>query len=898
MDLNGKTITATNDRALAVYSGETLHIVDSAGSGTIQGTGVTGKGGSALQISGGGHVELWNGTLKMIDSDQQVRYGGIVYAYQTGTTFTMHGGKLIGGKVVKVDDKNSIGGAIYADSPATVTILGGEISGSSEHMGGAIYTNSDLVIENATITGTAPNGAAAIYCSATLTVKNSTITGDVQHGGAEMTVADSTISQLTVKNAESAATLSGKLNITALDLTSGAKVTLKELKEGTSIKFLGEGALTTANDSMSTWLAANYFVADTDKDFEVVDGVLQYKTPNPDELYCDHCGQTVVWSPWTYSTQTSGHFYMTGSLPSKTGAFNIPAGKDLVIDLRGNTINVTNTRAFLVYGNLTVMDTVGGGVVSGNQVGNGGVISVQNGAKVQLLGGTYRSLATKGSALGSVAYVVGGGKLTIGGTAVLDGSNQTTGTTATAEYGTVYSKGTVVMTGGEIIGTKGAPHGGSIFIHSGDLTVSGGTIGGGTAKIGADIYSNSATSNFTFSGGTVSGQIQLGKAKTVTVSGAVKLANLKIGSGVRITLGELKNTASIAIAGAGDVSFPNANAKTYLENGIVKAYSTTETMQVTDQGVLYIPHCAHCGMPVNTSSIVWNAWNYSTATAGHYYLTEDLLTKNGQFTINADYIVLDLRGHSIHVVDDRAFTVTNSLTIIDTVGGGTITGTLADTGKGGVFYVNSGATLNLYGGIFRATSAVNGAVIYNAGGTVNIGSAAVIDGSAVQTGSGAKGAIFSTGTLNVTGGEIIGGFVGSGGSVYQQDGTLNISGGYIHGGKAASYGHDIFVTGNTGTGVVTISGGVVEKQIRINKAASVTLSGAPKLGELKTANTSGVMLTLGELLPGADITMAVEGAFTVANEKAKDYLDYFHANAAAKYIYEEGNVLYMTTKPA
>ena len=897
LDLNGKTITATGERALAVYSGETLHIVDCVGTGTIQATGVTGKGGSALQVSGGGHVELWSGTLKMLDSEQQIRYGGIVYVMQANSTFTMHGGKLTGGKVVKVDGKNSIGGAIYADNGA-VTILGGEIEGASEHQGGAIYSSAPVHIENATVTGTAPSGAGAVYCSNALTIKNSTITGDVQHNKADaaLLVENSTLTYLKVTAVDTAATLSGKVVISELNLNTGAKVTLKDLAEDTSIKFLGDGALTTANESTAQWLAANYFVAEADKKFEVVDGVLQYKAANPDELHCDHCGETVLWQPWTYSTQTAGHYYMTGSLPSKTGQFNFPAGKELVIDLRGQTVNVTNNRAMIVYGSVTVMDTVGGGLVTGNVTGNGGVISVQAGAEVTLLGGTYRSTAATGAAKGSVAYVVSGGKLTVGGTAVLDGSNQTAGTTASSDYSTVFANGAVEVKGGEIKGAQNAPRGGSIFVNTGSLTVSGGKIGGGTATYGDDIYCNNANSNIAFTGGTVTGQIQLAQAQTVTVSGKPVLNNLKVTEKSRITLGTLEDGAQIAIAGAGDVSFPSANAKTYLEKNYLKAYTATESLKVTEKGVLYIPHCAHCGMPVNTSSIEWKAWNYSTATAGHYYLTGDLLTKSNQFSINSDYIVLDLRGHSIHVTDNRVFNVTNSLTIIDTVGGGTVTGTLADSEKGGVFYVNSGATLNLYGGNFRATTAPNGAVIYNAGGTVNIGGTAVIDGSAVQTGSGAKGPIFSNGTLNVTGGEIIGGSVGSGGSIYQEGGKLNISGGYIHGGTAASYGHDIFVTGTNPT--VTISGGEVEKQVRVNKASTFTISGAPKLGSLKTANTSGVSITLGKLLPGADITMAVEGAFTVANDNAKDYVDYFHANASTKYIYEEAGILYMTTKPA
>ena len=302
--------------------------------------------------------------------------------------------------------------------------------------------------------------------------------------------------------------------------------------------------------------------------------------------------------------------------------------------------------------------------------------------------------------------------------------------------------------------------------------------------------------------------------------------------------------------------------------------------------------CPHCNTAL--SEITWTAWNATTAkaTSGHYYLESAVKTAN-QFVPAAADVVIDLRGcsYSITKANTRAFLINDGITlsIIDSVGTGTISGTR--TSKGSAFCVQGGGVLNLYGGTAVAGyNATSGSVAYvETDGILNIYGTAVLDGSAVTDGSGTRGTVYSNGTVNMSGGEIKGASAGSGGSIYVEAGNLTISGGKISGGQAANYGDDIFV--NNPESVVTISGGEVSGQFQISVAGSVTVSGAPKLSNLKLS--SSVLLTLDQLMPDAQIAVAGEGIFTIANPDAKTYLEagYFTCLTTGKAIREENEVL-------
>ena len=601
----------------------------------------------------------------------------------------------------------------------------------------------------------------------------------------------------------------------------------------------------------------------------------------------------MLWYPWKATYTESGHYFLDKDA-SRTVHYTSQAA-DMVIDLHGKNFTTTGYRAMMINSGITVsiLDSVGGGTISGATSENGGVFSVKGGGTLNFYGGTAKVASAGSSQQGSIAYVMADGTLNLYG-GILDASAVQLGKGA---CGAIYSSGTVTIAGGEVKGGS-VGSGGSVYVAAGKLNISGGKISGGqAANYGDDIFVSNDAAIVNISGGEVAGQIQISSAATVTISGAPKIANLKLGTTVKLTLGDVKPEARIAVAASGEFSLPNPKAKEYLEAGNIFALDTTETVEVTDSGVLYIPEavvpkCLHCNVPL--SEINWQAWNAATAinTSGHYYLTAKV-SRTLQFVPTASDLVIDLRGFDFVCTkaSTRTFLVNSgvTLTVMDTVGSGTVSG--LRTSNGSAYNVQAGGTLNLYGGnAIAAYAATNGSVVYvQAGGTLNIGGTAVVDGSAVTTGSGTCGTIYSEGTVNITGGEVKGASAGSGGSINVAAGDLTISGGKISGGQAANYGDDIFV--NYADSVVTISGGEVAGQFQISLAKTVTVSSAPKLQNLKLGST--VQLTLGQLTTNAQLAIAAAGAFTKESANAKAYLDagYFTCATAGKSIREENGVL-------
>ena len=610
------------------------------------------------------------------------------------------------------------------------------------------------------------------------------------------------------------------------------------------------------------------------------------------EGYCDHCGEVVHWEPWVGGSvaKADRHYYLNSDVTkgaAQSVATRNTVSYETIIDLNGKTMTVNGSRCFTVNDGqtLTVLDSVGGGTMIGGGAVNGGVFSVQAGGTLNLLGGTAKGIIGE-SNKGSVAYVVAGGTLNIRG-AVLDGSGMTLGK---GPGSTVYSSGTVNMESGEVKGAS-VGSGGSIYVAAGDLHISGGKIAGGqAANYGDDIFVNNADSVITVSGGEVAGQFQVSLAKSVTVSGAPKLGQLRLIKN-KLILGQLQESASITVDGSGAFAQASDKAETY--QSCFAAFDSENYQVLSVNGVLtlvdksaYYAHCVHCDQ-----NVLWMPWKAANTESGHYYL-DKAQNRTVHYTSQAADMVIDLRGQSFTCTGMRAMMVNSGITvsILDSQGSGVISGTTTE--NGGVFSVKNGGTLNLYGGTVKALTAPNtqqGSIAYIAeGGTLNI-RGAVLDASAIQNGKGACGAVYSKGTVNMESGEIKGASVGSGGSLNIAGGSLTISGGKISGGQAANYGDDIFV--NNAEAVVTVSGGEVAGQFQISSAKTVTVSGAPKLGNLKLGST--VKLTLGDVKNEARIAVAALGAFTLENSKAKAYLDAgcFTCATAGKTIYEENDIL-------
>ena len=160
---------------------------------------------STFNLFGG---EISGNTVGADGADQGVGRGGTIYLQDFTVTFNMYGGKITGNHGVKNGTYGGYGAAIFSRDPATINILGGEISNNDAAAtggaiyaknggkitvknakisnntaavnGGAIYANKcTLVLENAQLIGNSASSGGAIYATGgTVTVKNTQITGN------------------------------------------------------------------------------------------------------------------------------------------------------------------------------------------------------------------------------------------------------------------------------------------------------------------------------------------------------------------------------------------------------------------------------------------------------------------------------------------------------------------------------------------------------------------------------------------------------------------------------------------------------------------------------------------------------------------------------------------------
>ena len=132
LDLNSKILTRNNGRAVLVYKGDKLTILDSVGGGEIRSTGSESGNGGVVLVSDGGEFTLLSGTLRKIQGETDPKYGGCIYV--TGSTVNILGGEVTDGTV------SLYGGNIYATGGSVLNISGGKISGGQQGTMPAIST--------------------------------------------------------------------------------------------------------------------------------------------------------------------------------------------------------------------------------------------------------------------------------------------------------------------------------------------------------------------------------------------------------------------------------------------------------------------------------------------------------------------------------------------------------------------------------------------------------------------------------------------------------------------------------------------------------------------------------------------------------------------------------------
>ena len=245
------------------------------------------------------------------------------------------------------------------------------------------------------------------------------------------------------------------------------------------------------------------------------------------------CGETLSkaeWEPWDVNNMgvASGHYYLDSDYIQKD-QYSIKEDVTVVIDLRGHTLTTRAeepSRLFLVYGHLTVVDTVGGGRLApkATGTGNGGGMMVSKDADAKTGGvfEAYDCILTldenhNSAADGGFAIVAAGCTFRMEGGKILNMSARIGGAvagradslieligvevlncSATSNGGNIYNLGTTVLKNCKIWGGVCAGYGGNICQPGGSLTVEGCDIAygeaNGTSNGGGNICVYSGTS--------------------------------------------------------------------------------------------------------------------------------------------------------------------------------------------------------------------------------------------------------------------------------------------------------------------------------------------------------------------------------------------------------------------
>ena len=267
------------------------------------------------------------------------------------------------------------------------------------------------------------------------------------------------------------------------------------------------------------------------------EAVTQNTTPLSGTCPCG-CGNaldSVDWKPWDVNGiegPAAGHYYLESDY-IQDGQKQVMAGDHVVLDLRGHTITSKGySRLLLVYGQMFVMDTVGGGRFMSKTSGTafGGVVMVStnevNDSLFQLCSGTLTVDAdNKGSRRGGLIHVSQTATFRMTGGMLLNGSTVTDDGTYLEPGGCVASVGkacTIEILGGQIVGGESATLGGNIYSEGTAVLSSCRILGGTAAKSGGNIYQTGGTltiENCVIESG-VANDTQNGGGNICAVSGA------------------------------------------------------------------------------------------------------------------------------------------------------------------------------------------------------------------------------------------------------------------------------------------------------------------------------------------------------------------------------------------
>ncbi len=506
----------------------------------------------------------------------------------------------------------------------------------------------------------------------------------------------------------------------------------------------------------------------------------------------------------------------------------------------------------------------GGMLLNGKTDGNGGAVYGSSKSTIEITGGSIIG-CTAGTNGGSIyssgnvsikdSKIWGGTAQNCGGNIYKSGGMLTVDNCDIA-YGTCYAETSTQYGGGNIFSNSSATldiknntvirdgytahRGGNIYFTSGTQTFTNTTITGGVAaEYGANVACFEQTAVTIFDGCTIIGDVRY-KSGSLTLKGATKISLNSNGLDVTelsmaINASGLTEGAEVFVSADG-VFTTDSTTKDYfkpaIRTGEITVDATTGGLTASQvaSGDLggYCPHC--------NQRVTWTRFGTESDKvgcdanhnlyAGHYYMDADTAYV---YNLNANIdFVLDLNGKTMDV-NNRVFKVGGnnaSLSILDSAGGGVLSGKGTNNSSGGVIY-SSGYSfkLNIYGG--KIVRNINANKVVTSGGVISVAGKSgtaldielnihggLIDGSLHDNTSTDiyGGAIFfgnvggAGKSFTMTAGRIFGGSTYYAGSVYiGQDVDASITGGVISGGSATVTGGNLYCKGNTATNSLEIS---------------------------------------------------------------------------------------------
>lgn len=791
------------------------------------------SGGSAKQ---GGNIYIENGAAVNVNAGT-LKFG---HSYAHGGSIAVYGECYVGAGKVLNGNATEQGGNIFVGKAGVLTVNGAYVQdGTAGTKGGNIAGTGKVNLKDGAIIG----GEAKDYGGNFFSGKgaNVNITGDwavIKNGKAK---------QGGNSYIENGATVT---------MTSGWMEAGEASAHGGSIAVYGvlniEGGTITGNTAQEQ--GGNIFVGKA--------GTLNIK------------GGTVEKGAGTKGGNLAG-----------TGTINLIGGKisDGAADNGGN---------LYVSGNITMS----GGTISGGTAVKGGSVFMDGaadpGAQFTMSGGVIKGgkatgtdnfggcvyltrTAKDGATTGTAHFTMTGGEIS-GGSAkrggnvfvgrdcsfVLEDGRILNGDASTDVGGNINVTGKLLVSGGSIEGGK-AKQGGNVYVAAGSgstpaaaFELSGGTIGGGEGTTtGGNL---AALGEFTMTGGSITGGIcnVSGDHKyafnvytkpgadgcTFTMTGGTIAGGVRVNASGAIALGGTAQiTGSAEVPG---LTFSNGSMT------IVEGKNFTEEAEIYVSAIKSNPFCTGAKDTDAKEFVVAEGYEVINEDGKlslvekkeegedpqpeiiDWTSTTTLPTESGHYRLTGD------------VKLSKAASVADNNTVILDLNGFNISGTNIRIFQ----FTGSGATLTITnskgtGGVIKPTRAAaqtsDAGVVYlrDPGNTFNL-EGGILDGSGIEL-SGKNGGVVYVGagsTFNMSGGTITGGTAKQGGNVYvQSNATFEMSGGTIEKGNGETGGNVAAL------GKVTIEGGTIKGGTTSGNATGANLYTAPNGDKCTFTMTGGTI---------------------------------------------------------